>query len=130
MRYLKRIVSSKYFVTVVWILILFVVWESFAFVVEQTKRTPENILPHISGIVDSIFSDRKINGTQTAIQMVLENAGASLSRAVVGFLIGTVCGFILALLMSLWKAVEKIAFPYLMLIQMIPILGMAPIINA
>lgn len=130
MRYLKRIVSSKYFVTVVWILILFVVWESFAFVVEQTKRTPENILPHISGIVDSIFSDRKINGTQTAIQMVLENAGATLSRAGVGFLIGTVCGFILALLMSLWKAVEKIAFPYLMLIQMIPILGMAPIINA
>ena len=32
--------------------------------------------------------------------------------------------------MSLWKPIEKIAFPYLMLIQMIPILGMAPIINA
>ena len=33
-------------------------------------------------------------------------------------------------MMSLSGIVEKIAFPYLMLIQLIPILGMAPIINA
>lgn len=32
--------------------------------------------------------------------------------------------------MSLSGTVEKIAFPYLMLIQMIPVLGMAPIILA
>ena len=32
------------------------------------------------------------------------------------------------LLMNLSRVVEKIAFPYLMIIQMIPILGMAPII--
>ena len=62
--------------------------------------------------------------------MVLINAGATLSRAGIGFLIGTAIGFLLALLMSLSGTVEKIAFPYLMLIQMIPVLGMAPIILA
>ena len=42
--------------------------------------------------------------------------------------IGFPAPIILALLMNLSKVVEKIAFPYLMIIQMIPILGMAPII--
>lgn len=50
------------------------------------------------------------------------------SRIAVGFLIGMAAGFGLALLMKLSGIVEKLAFPYLMLIQLIPILGMAPII--
>ena len=127
---IKKFFRSKLFMTLLWVVLLVVIWEAAAFVVAQTKRTPENILPPLSGIVKSVFSTRKINGEQTALQMVLENAGATLSRAGIGYLLGIVSGFLLALLMSLWKPVEKIAFPYLMLIQMIPILGMAPIINA
>jgi len=126
----KKILTSKIFVIFIWIAALFVLWEVCAAHVAETKRTPENILPHISGIINSLLSDKKINGSQTALQMVLENAGATLSRAGVGYLIGIASGFVLALLMSLSGIVEKIAFPYLMLIQLIPILGMAPIINA
>jgi len=126
----KKILTSKIFVIFIWIAALFVLWEVCAAHVTETKRTPENILPHISGIINSLLSDKKINGSQTALQMVLENAGATLSRAGVGYLIGIASGFVLALLMSLSGIVEKIAFPYLMLIQLIPILGMAPIINA
>ena len=130
MKRIKRIADQKYFMTVLWIFILIAAWEAFAFLVAATKRTPENILPHLSGIIESIFSSKTINGGQTALQMVMTNAAATLSRAGIGYLIGIVCGFVLALLMSLWRPIEKIAFPYLMLIQMIPILGMAPIINA
>ena len=126
----KKIIQSKPMMTLLWILILIIVWEIAATVVAQTKRTPENVLPHLSGIIESVFSSRKINGSQTALQMVLENAGATLSRAGIGYAIGILSGFLLALLMSLCKVIEKIAFPYLVLIQMIPILGMAPIINA
>ena len=115
---------------VLWTLIIIAVWELFATVVELTERSPENFLPHISGIIGSIISTEKINGSQTAFGMVLENAGATLSRAGIGFAVGTALGFILALLMSLFDTVEKIAFPYLMLIQMIPVLGLAPIILA
>ena len=130
MKKVKKILTSKIFVIFIWIAALFVLWEVCAAHVAETKRTPENILPHISGIINSLLSDKKINGSQTALQMVLENAGATLSRAGVGYLIGIASGFELALLMSLSGIVEKIAFPYLMLIQLIPILGMAPIINA
>ena len=130
MKAIKKLADKKYFMTIVWIILIIAVWEIFAFVVAATKRTPENILPHLSGIIESVISKRTINGGQTAIQMVMTNAAATLSRAGIGYIIGIVCGFVLALLMSLWKPIEKIAFPYLMLIQMIPILGMAPIINA
>lgn len=130
MKVIKKLADKKYFMTVLWILIIIAIWEIFAFIVAATKRTPENVLPHLWGIIQSVLSKRTINGGQTAVQMVMTNAAATLSRAGIGYLIGIVCGFVLALLMSLWKPIEKIAFPYLMLIQMIPILGMAPIINA
>lgn len=130
MKAVKKIVNSRYFMAVLWTLIIIAIWEIFAFIIEETKRTPENVLPHISGILESIFSTDKINGTQTALQMVLENAGATLSRAGIGFAIGVLIGLVLALFMNLSGTVEKIAFPYLMLIQMIPVLGMAPIILA
>ncbi len=125
-----RIVKSKGFASLLWMVGLVIIWEACAVHVSQTVRTPENILPSLRSIIESVFATNKINGSQTAVQMVMENAGATLSRAGVGFVIGTLLGFVLALLMNLSKIVEKIAFPYLMLIQMIPILGMAPIINA
>ena len=130
MKGIKRLTEQKYFMTILWGILIIAVWEVFAFIVAATKRTPENILPHLCGIIESVFSSKTINGGQTAFQMVMTNAAATLSRAGIGYIIGIGCGFVLALLMSLWKPIEKIAFPYLMLIQMIPILGMAPIINA
>ena len=125
MKRFKKIFTSRAFIMLIWAMLLIIIWELCALNVEHTKRTPENVLPHISGIADSIFSTKKINGSQTALQMVMENAGATLSRAGIGmsrtkaFVYGSLSGI-----------VEKIAFPYLMLIQLIPILGMAPIINA
>ena len=130
MRRLKKVLTSPRMVTVVWIIGLVVVWEIGATIVEGVKRTPENVLPHLYQIFDSIISTDKVNGTQTALQIVLSNAGITLMRAGIGFAIGAGVGFVLALLMNLFRAVEKIAFPYLMIIQMIPILGMAPIILA
>lgn len=130
MKRIRKFAQSKAFMGLLWAAILIAVWELFATIVAHTQRTPENFLPHIGGILNSIFSTQKINGTQTASQMVLQNAGATLSRAGLGFAIGAAAGFVLALLMSLFDAVEKIAFPYLMLIQMIPVLGLAPIILA
>lgn len=130
MKAVKRLIDTKYFMAVLWTVILIAVWEILAFVVQYTKPTPINVLPHLNGILESILSDKTINGSQTALQMVLVNAGATLSRAGIGFLIGTLLGFVLALLMNLSRTVEKIAFPYLMLIQMIPVLGIAPIVLA
>ena len=96
----------------------------------RTKRSPENVLPHLYQIIQSIFSTELVSSSQTALQIVLSNAGITLLRAGIGFVIGAIIGFILALLMNMFVAVEKTVFPYLMIIQMIPILGMAPIVLA
>ncbi len=130
MNRVKRVLSSKQMVTLVWVIGLLIVWEIAATVIQQTKRTPENVLPHIYQIVDSVFSQKLVNGSQTASDIVLSNAAITLVRAGIGFIIGSAIGFVLALLMNMFLPVEKIAFPYLMIIQMIPILGMAPIILA
>jgi ABC-type nitrate/sulfonate/bicarbonate transport system permease component len=126
----KRIAESPYTVTLVWLLGLIILWEAGATVVSFTKRTPENVLPHLYQILASVFSVKKVTATQTAVQVVLINAGITLGRAVIGFVIGAATGYILALFMRRFMAIEKIVFPYLMLIQMIPILGMAPIVLA
>lgn len=126
---LKHKILDK-LVILTWVVGLFIVWEIGAGIVEKTKRTPKNVLPHISQIVDSVFSDKMVSNKQTAWEIVVTNAGITLKRAGIGFLIGGFIGFILAITMSYFSMVEKAVFPYLMIIQMIPILGMAPIVLA
>jgi ABC-type nitrate/sulfonate/bicarbonate transport system permease component len=130
MNKVKKALSSSKIVTFVWVLGMIGVWELGAATIARSKRTPENVLPHLYQILESIFSHKLVNSTQTALQIVLSNAGITLLRAGIGFLIGIMIGYLLALFMSLFTAVEKMFFPYLMIIQMIPILGMAPIILA
>ena len=125
-----KVKNSKKLVTLVWVLGLAIVWEIAAFYVASVKRTPQNILPHLYQIIAAVFSDNIINNQQTAWGIVITSARATLLRALGGFVIGIIIGFLLALVMKLSGIVEKIIFPYLMLIQMIPILGMAPIILA
>lgn len=130
MKTITKIKNSKALVTFVWVLGLLVIWEIFAFIIQATKRTPENIMPHVWQIFYSLIDPKPVSNGMSCLQVVLFNAGQTLSRAGQGFMIGTLIGFALAILMKLSHIVEKIAAPYLMLIQLIPILGMAPIILA
>lgn len=130
MKTITKIKNSKALVTLVWVLGLLVIWEIFAFIIQATKRTPENIMPHVWQIFYSLIDHKPVSNGMSCLQVVLFNAGQTLSRAGQGFMIGTLIGFALAILMKLSHIVEKIAAPYLMLIQLIPILGMAPIILA
>ena len=130
MKTITKIKNSKALVTLVWVLGLLVIWEIFAFIIQATKRTPENIMPHVWQIFYSLIDPKPVSNGMSCLQVVIFNAGQTLSRAGQGFMIGTLIGFALAILMKLSHIVEKIAAPYLMLIQLIPILGMAPIILA
>ena len=130
MKTITKIKNSKALVTLVWVLGLLVIWEIFAFIIQATKRTPENIMPHVWQIFYSLIDPKPVSNGMSCLQVVLFNAGQTLSRAGQGFMIGTLIGFALAILMKLSHIVEKIAATNLMLIQLIPILGMAPIILA
>ncbi len=125
---MRNITDKKWFSTVFWLMILIILWEIGAAVVAVTKRTPENILPHLYQILAAAFSGKPVANGMSATAVVLTSAGATLIRALGGFLLGTALGFLLALLMKLSGIVEKLLFPYLMLIQLIPVLGLAPII--
>lgn len=130
MKKVRKVLASKHLVTLAWILGLIIIWELGASVIEQTKRSPENVLPHLGQILESVFSKDLVNRTQTAFEIVISNAGITLLRAGIGFVIGASIGYLLALIMNLFLPFEKTIFPYLMMIQMIPILGMAPIVLA
>lgn len=127
---LKSITNKKWISTVFWIVLLVTAWELGASVIAITKRTPENVMPHLYQILEAAFSAKPVANGMSATMVVLTSARATLLRALGGFLLGTVLGFLLALLMKLSGLVEKLIFPYLMLIQLIPVLGLAPIILA
>lgn len=127
---MKRVFNKKWVSVLFWIAILIAIWEIGAFVVLYTKRTPENILPHIYNVIAMAFSKEKVAGKLTASQVVFQSAGATLLRALLGYILGAFVGFVLALIMKLSGIVEKLIFPYLMLIQLIPVIGLAPIILA
>lgn len=113
---------------IIWTIVLIGAWEIGATVIANHKRTPENILPHLYQIIAAIFSTKKVANGMTATQIVLTSAQATLLRALLGFALGALLGFVFALIMKLSGVVEKLIFPYLMLIQLIPVLGLAPII--
>ena len=115
---------------VLWLILLIIVWEIGANAVEHSKRSPENILPHLGQIVSAVFSSKPVANGDTAIAVVLRSAGKTLFRALLGFLFGAALGFFLSLLMKVSGTCEKILSPYLMLIQLIPVLGLAPIVLA
>lgn len=120
----------KYLPMILWILMIIVVWELAATIVASTKRTPENVLPHIYQIIEAILNPKPVANGNSATMVVLLSAKLTLLRAAYGFVLGAILGFVLALIMKLSRITEKLIFPYLMLIQMVPILGMAPIVLA
>lgn len=113
--------KEKYKVNLVWTIGVFAAWELIAFFLDKVMNDPmaDAKLPYPHSIIVSIaqnFTD------------LISAAGLTFSRAVLGFALGALIGFVLAIIMSLSKIAEKIALPYLIVSQMIPVLGLAPII--
>ena len=113
--------KEKYMINTVWAVGIFVLWELTAFLLDGVLHDPmaEAKLPYPHMVIISLmqnFSD------------LMSAAGLTLSRAFMGFALGALVGFVLAIIMSLSKIAEKIPHPYLFVSQMIPILGLAPII--
>ncbi|MDD7794309.1 ABC transporter permease [Clostridium sp. 'White wine YQ'] len=113
--------KERYKVNLVWTIGIFLIWELVAFILDKVVHDPmaDAKLPYPHGVIISIVQN---------FNELIGAAGLTFSRAVFGFILGAAIGFILAIIMSLSKIAEKIALPYLILSQMIPVLGLAPII--
>lgn len=113
--------KEKYKVNLVWTIGIILVWELIAFFLDKIAKDPMAAakLPYPHGVVISIAQN---------FAELMGAAGLTFSRAVMGFVLGAAIGGLLAIIMSLSKIAEKISLPYLIVSQMVPVLGLAPII--
>jgi NitT/TauT family transport system permease protein len=113
--------KEKYKINFVWTIGIILVWELIAFFLDKVTKDPmaSAKLPYPHVVVISIGQN---------FSELMGAAGLTFSRAVMGFTLGTIIGVLLAIVMSLSKIAEKISLPYLIISQMVPVLGLAPII--
>lgn len=113
--------KDRRLVTAVWLLGILIFWELMAFILKYVIKSEmaSTKLPFLHDIFITMFNNAG---------MLLEASAVTFSRALLGFAIGGIIGAMLAILMSLSKTLERVAFPYLIISQMIPVLGLAPII--
>jgi NitT/TauT family transport system permease protein len=106
----------------VWLCVIFLVWQEISFVLADVvkDKMASRTLPYLHLVISNLFSRG---------DLIFSHAGETLSRALTGFLFGAGAGVLLALVMSLAGIVERMLFPYLLVSQMIPILGLAPILT-
>lgn len=113
--------KDRIIVGFVWIVGIVVLWEIFSYSLQNILQVnmASSKLPYPHVVATTFIQNW---------QLLLEAGGITFSRAAIGFALGAGVGIILAIVMSLSKTIEKVAFPYLIISQMIPVLGLAPII--
>ncbi|GGF94801.1 ABC transporter permease [Paenibacillus abyssi] len=107
--------------TIVWGLGLLILWEAVSWLMLQVLQVPlaQSKLPYIHKV---LYTFGQYGST------LLMEGGVTFANAGLGFLLGAIAGTLIAILMSISKWVEQLTFPYAVASQMIPILGLAPII--
>ncbi|NLM49408.1 MAG: ABC transporter permease subunit [Clostridiaceae bacterium] len=112
--------SKKLISLSVWLILFVLIWEAAAMVLSDILHDPlaEKKVPKLLTIAKSFLEN---------YQVILNQSFITLSYAFSGLLIGTALGVILAITLRLSKTLEKAVLPYLLASQMVPILGLAPI---
>ena len=120
----------KWLVTLVWLIGFFIVWEIVAAIVTSVSGS-DTVFPHLYNMIYWCFSSEVIKTPTQSYSLcgatVWGYLWDTLSVAVLGFVIGVALGVIFAFFMSLWVPVQKVGYPFLLVTQMIPMLGLAPI---
>lgn len=109
---------------VVTLVALLCVWEAS----KLLFRIPDQKLPHLSAIVETMFSRTQGGNGPLLINQMLLNAWATLRVALAGFALGSMLGIGLALLLSQSNALERGLLPYMIGSQTVPILAIAPMV--
>jgi ABC-type nitrate/sulfonate/bicarbonate transport system permease component len=111
----------NWLVTLVWVLGFLIVWNLIALVFQLAGQA-DTKFPYIQDLLKWAFSSKYDgNGIWKATRITLSVFASGL---VIGFFIGA----LFAIIMSACVPVEKVGYPLLLLSQMIPMLGLAPII--
>jgi NitT/TauT family transport system permease protein len=102
------------------------IWSSagwtWPFVVDNTS------MPHIHTIVQALFRQPTSGVGDVLVIQLLHAALFTAKEAVVGFAMGASVGFVLGVLMSEWRVLQRGFLPYVVASQTVPILAVAPIV--
>lgn len=120
---LKKILKDppNWLVTAVWLIAFFLAWTFIAFLFDIAGASSTSF-PYLHNILKWTFLPEYDGGT------ILAAVAVTLSTFVRGLAIGVIIGFIFAILMSACLPIERVGYPLILLSQMIPMLGLAPII--
>ncbi|MEQ2528240.1 ABC transporter permease [Bacillaceae bacterium CLA-AA-H227] len=105
----------------VWFVAILIGWQCLSWLFLEVLELPlaQSKLPYLHELTRTLPDYADVLFTEGAV---------TFSNAALGFLFGAIAGILLAILMSISKWVEQLTFPYAVASQMIPILGLAPIV--
>jgi NitT/TauT family transport system permease protein len=105
----------------VWGAALLMLWEAVSWFLLEWAEVPmaQSKLPYIHKVLATFGTYGGVLAAESRI---------TFANAAGGFFLGAAAGALLAVLMSASKWAERLAFPYAVASQMIPILGLAPIV--
>lgn len=108
-------------VGLVWFIAAVILWEIGAWALVHLFHDPmaTSKLPYLHNVILNLVEHGNL---------FLQESMVTLLNYYLGFMIGAIVGVVLAIWMSLSKTFEEITFPYLIFLQMIPVLGLAPIV--
>lgn len=84
-------------------------------------------LPHLTDIFGSFAEPAQRNGAPLA-QVLLSASLATFGRAITGFVLGGLLGFLLAILFTHSRLMQRGLLPYVVASQTVPILAIAPMV--
>ena len=109
--------GSDYFISLAGFILLAGIWEGAV----RLFAIPGYILPAPSAIASSLY-----NGFVSGI--IIYNFGVTASETLVGFLLAAVVGIAMGALVAQFSLVERIVYPWLVALQTLPKVAVAPLI--
>lgn len=91
-------------------------------------RTGDRAMPHVWEMVSRLSRSEVRGGSRTVLSVVTSATWYSFRVALVAFVVGTLLGIAVAVLMARFKVVERGLMPYLIMSQTVPIIVLGPLI--
>jgi NitT/TauT family transport system permease protein len=95
---------------------------TWPFIVDDTS------MPHVHTIVQQLFKQPTEGVGDILVVQLFHAALFTAKEAVVGFALGAIFGFVLGVVMSQWRMMQRGFLPYVVASQTVPILAVAPIV--
>jgi len=117
---------------------LAVIWEGYkafgqavddhVFGWELPVATNDLAMPHVWEIVGSLFRPTRRGQSEILLVTLLKESVSTVRTAIVGFIVGSVAGWLMAVVMTRFKPLEHGLLPWLVASQTVPLVAIAPMI--